>query len=75
MRGQDLYFTQNLYEASYLVCIGCQVKGKERSGNKVRIKFEPDAAQKALGFYNGDKVEARTLTDIYRRLKDYVFEG
>lgn len=69
------YHTQNLYEASFLLCRGFKLSGKEKDGSKVRIGFSGEGVrQAALGYYNGGKVEAKAYSDAYRTLKDFVFE-
>ena len=71
----NLYSTQNLYEAAFCLCRGLKLAGKERKGNKVVVQFQGmSAKEEALKFYNGGKVEAKAYSDAYRTLKDYVFE-
>ncbi len=75
MSVNNLYSTQNLYEAAFCLCRGLKLAGKERQGNKVIVQFQGTAAkEEALKFYNGGKVEAKSYADAYRTLKDYVFE-
>ena len=73
----DGFRTQNLYQASYLVACGFRIVGKERSGQKVTVIFEPhpDIAAAAVSFHNGGvQVEPKALFAAYRDLKDFVFE-
>lgn len=75
MPEQNIYSSQNLYEGAYLLCRGFKLAGKRQQGQKVVVLFEgDDVRSEALKFYNGDKIEAKALTDAYRTLKDYVFE-
>ena len=75
MTINNVYATQNLYEAAFCLCRGLKLAGKERQGNKVIIRFQgAGAEEEALKFYNGAKVEAKKYSDAYRTLKDYVFE-
>ncbi len=69
--------TQSLYEASYLLTRGFRLAGRERSGQKVTLIFEPhpDLAEAVMSFYNnGSRVEPKALFDSYRTLKDYIFQ-
>jgi hypothetical protein len=70
------YRTQNLYEASYLLCRGHRIQGTERLGTKITLLFEGsgEVQQDALGFYNGGRVKAKEYSDAYRTLKDMVFQ-
>ena len=70
------YRTQSLYEASYLLAKGFPLAGKEGVGSKVTILFkdDPKIKDEALSFYNGAKIEAKSFSDCYRTLKDFVFE-
>ena len=79
MRQLDMecgYKTQSLYEASYLLCKGCILAGKQKAGDKYFIIFEDreGAREEALKFYNGAEAAAKLLFDNYRSLKDYIFE-
>jgi len=75
MTQTNTHETQNLYEASFLLCKGFRLAGKKQHGNKVLVLFEgQNVHEEALRFYNGAKVEAKALTDAYRTLKDYIFE-
>ena len=75
MSTNNLYSTQNLYEAAFCLCRGLKLAGKERQGNKVKVLFQGEMAkEEALKFYNGAKVEAKAYSDAYRTLKDFVFE-
>ena len=75
MSVNNLYSTQNLYEAAFCLCRGLKLAGKERQGNKITVQFQgASAKEEALKFYNGAKVEAKAYSDAYRTLKDYVFE-
>ena len=69
------YFTQNLYEASYLACRGFQFIGKQRFGSKTSLLYNnSERLQKAvIDFYAGGTVSAKQFCDWYRTLKDYVF--
>lgn len=68
----DGFRTQNLYQASYLLARGFRIAGKEWSGQKVTVIFEPhpDIDDAAMRFYN----DGKALFDAYRTLKDFVFE-
>lgn len=71
----ETYRTQNLYEAAYLLTKGAKIRGKIRSGKKIILEFEAAKIKEiAMGFYNGDKVQAKQYADNYRNIKDYVFE-
>lgn len=71
----NLYGTQSLYEAAYLLSLGFRLNGKSTERSKVVIFFEGhDVHNKALEFYNGGKVVAKSFADAYRTIKDYVFE-
>ena len=72
----ETYRTQSLYEAAFLVARGFRLAGKERSGSKVTLLFEPhpDLEATVLNFYNGGLVEGKALVDAYRTLKDFIFE-
>lgn len=67
--------TQNLYEAAFLMARGCELVGKEKSGNKVSVLFKNTKKIRAesLSFYNNGMVEGKKYSDCYRTLKDYVF--
>lgn len=74
MGRPERYQTQNLYEAAFCLCQGLKLAGKVQDGKKVVVIFEGSNAQDvALAFYNGGRVEAKSLMDAYRTLKDYVF--
>ncbi len=67
--------TNNLYEASYCLCVGLKMIGKQGIGGKITVLFEgKNAQQKAMKYYNGGKVSAKAYSDAYRTLKDYVFQ-
>ena len=72
----DTFFkTQNLYQASYLLCQGFKLIRTESNGYKVTVIFEgKDIEANALEFYNGGWVEAKAYSDAYRSLKDIVFQ-
>lgn len=71
----DRFVSQNLYQGAFCLCQGLKLSGKINDGKKVTIIFEGKAAQeKAMAFYNGARVEAKSYSDAYRSLKDYVFE-
>jgi len=69
------YFTQNLYEASYLMTKGFKLAGKEKSGGKMTVLFKRTKKldEEAMNFYNGGEVEAKKYSDCYRSLKDFIF--
>ncbi len=76
MVGLDRYGTQNLYEAAYLLAQGMRLVGKERKGNKMVVYLEgQDAQAKAMEFYGKTRIDAKTLFDCYRTLKDFVFQA
>ena len=70
------YRTQSLYEASFLLTRGFKLAGKERFGEKVTLIFEPDPRidEAVLEFHNGGQAEASKLFDVFRRLKDLIFQ-
>ena len=72
----ESFRTQNIYQASFLMCRGLRLVGKEKEGNKFSLIFEgTNVNQEAIKFYNGGaKIEAKAYSDAYRTLKDYVFE-
>ncbi len=75
LEQEQEYYTQNLYEASFLLCSGFKLSGKQKDGSKVRIGFSGEGVrQAALGYYNGGQVEAKAYSDAYRTLKDFIFE-
>lgn len=69
------YKTSNLYEASYLSCLGFHFKAKHRSERKVVLVYPdtPDLQDAIVSFYAGGKVSAKAFCDSYRTLKDFVF--
>jgi len=75
MDNPDITQTQNLYEGSFLLCRGFKLAGKKRDGCKVTICFSgKNVREAALQFYNGGEVAAKSYSDAYRTLKDFVFE-
>jgi len=74
--NQRFFQTQNLYEASFLLCQGCNLAGKKDAGRKMVILFKDSVKVKreSLSFYNGGTVEAKKLFDCYRTLKDFIFQ-
>ena len=77
MEANNIYKTQNLYEASFLMVKGFELVGKEKTLNKVMLLFKNDVEIQGgvLEFYNGEgKVSAKKLSDAYRSLKDFIFE-
>ncbi len=64
-----------MYEATYLLCRGYVLSGKERVGKRTAVLFslKNGIQQAALDYYAGATVEARKFADKYRALKDYVF--
>jgi hypothetical protein len=71
----DQFVTQNLYLGSFCLCQGLKLVGKSLEGKKISIVFEGNAAkERAMAFYSGAVVEAKTFSDAYRSLKDFVFE-
>ena len=71
------HITQNLYEASFLMAKGYKIERKEKRGIKTSLVFldqKIDLDKIALGFYNGEKIEAKLLFDCFRTLKDMIFE-
>jgi len=76
MPSANLYETQNLYEAAYCLAKGMRLVGKVRVGKRVAIHLEgKDSHLEAMKFYGTTKVDAKTLFDCYRRLKDFIFQG
>lgn len=72
-----MYKTVSLYEASYLICEGFHIAGREVDKGKVTILFEyaPGLDQKVMSFHNGNgKASAKELFNAYRSLKDFVFD-
>ena len=75
MGNEEVYGTQNLYEAAFCLSKGFKLAGKERQGQKVVVQFRgKNVREEALKFYNGAKIEAKAYSDAYRTLKDFVFE-
>ena len=73
-KDEEVFETQNLYQAAYLMCHGFKFVGKRDDGRKVTVIFKGKDIEKiAFDFYNGAKVDAKLLTDSYRSLKDAVF--
>jgi len=76
MNDPNVYSTSNLYEASYCLAVGMRLKGKERQGNKFVVTLEgANAPTKAMEFYGKTRIDAKTLFDSYRTLKDFVFQN
>ena len=75
MRTEETYRTSNLYEATYLLCRGYALAGKERIGKRTAVLFalKNGVQQAALDYYAGATVEARKFADKYRALKDFIF--
>lgn len=74
MKNEEIFKTQNLYQAAFLMSKGFKFIRKEDTGNKVTVVFSGKNIEKeAFEFFNGAKVEAKLLTDSYRSLKDAVF--
>lgn len=76
LQADNYYRTQSLYEASYLLAKGFSLAGKEGTGNKITILFKdaPKIRDEVLNFYNKAKIEAKSYSDCFRTLKDFVFE-
>ena len=70
------YFSNNLYESSYLIAKSFKVLGFTRQGRKVAVRFPktPELEKASLDYFNGGLVSAIKFTDAYRRLKDAVFQ-
>lgn len=69
------YTTQSLYQGSYCMTVGLKIKNKEQRGDKYSVTFEGDNAEEtAMKFYSKTKVDAKTLFDNYRNLKDFIFQ-
>ena len=74
-QADETYRTSNLYEASYLLCRGYGLAGKEKVGKRTAVLFlaKNGLRQATLDYYAGAMVEARQFADRYRALKDYIF--
>jgi len=76
MSDANLYATQSLYQAAYCLTKGIRLVGKERTGKKMTVYLEgKDSHLVAMEFYGKTRVDAKTLFDCYRTLKDFVFQG
>lgn len=74
VRGMNIYETLNLAEASYLYARGFKFNGSEKRGSRTVFFFEGcDVRSKAIEFYNGGQIEAKSILDAYRTLKDVIF--
>ena len=74
-KPEAVYFTKNLYEASYLLARGFKLSGTKREGNKVVVIFEGEnVGTEAMRYYNNEPVGSKILFDSFRCLKDLVFE-
>ena len=75
MNQTELFDTQSIYQAAFCLCIGLKLDDIDRrNGSKVTFVFEGEnASKKALGFYNGVKVEAQEYSESMRSLKDMIF--
>lgn len=75
MNSENTYATQNLYEASYLMARKFKLVGKVANGTKMMVGFEGEGVkQAALDFYADKKIGAKSFSDSYRTLKDYIFQ-
>jgi len=77
METHDVYKCKNLFECAFLMTKGFDLIGKEKTENKVMLLFKDTEEIQAgvLEFYNGEgKVSAKKFSDMYRSLKDYIFE-
>ena len=77
METPGVYKCQNLYECSFLMAKGFDLIGKEKTANKVMLLFKDnkEIQESVLQFYNGEgKISAKKFSDMYRSLKDYIFE-
>ena len=67
------YRTQSLYEASFLLVRGFRLAGREQTGRKVTIIFEPDTKidGAVMEFYNGGHTinGEKTFEFLHRHLK------
>ncbi len=75
MDSVELFETQSIFQAAFCLCQGLKLQDMDRrAGVKVTFVFEgKDASKKALGFYNGTKVEAQRYSENFRSLKDMIF--
>ena len=66
-----------MYEATYLLCQGYRLAGKEKVGKRTAVLFMATNGlqQATLDYYAGAVVEARQFADRYRALKDYIFSN
>ncbi len=66
-----------MYEATYLLCQGYRLAGKEKGGKRTAVLFMATngLCQATLNYYAGAVVEARQFADRYRALKDYIFSN
>lgn len=73
--ADETYRTSNLYEATFLLCLGYTPAGKEKAGKRTAVLFpmKNGIRQAALDYYAGATVEARKFADKYRALKDFIF--
>ena len=75
MKEPERFSTRAIFQAAFCLCLGLKLVDLDRSGSKVTFVFEGvDAQKKALGFYNGTKVEAQAYSDNFRSLKDMIFQ-
>ena len=75
MKDSQVYETENLYEASYLLCRGFKLAGKRREGNKFVVLIEgKNVEQESLKYYHNEPSGSKMLFDAYRSLKDFVFQ-
>ncbi|GEM_PF-4778639 len=70
------YFSENLYESSFLIAKNFKVLGFIKQSRKVAVRFlkSPELEKASLAYFNGGSVSAIKFTDAYRRLKDAVFQ-
>lgn len=75
MKDSEVYATENLYEAAYLLSRGFKLAGKRREGNKFVVLIEgKNVEQESLQYYHNEPSGSKTLFDSYRSLKDFVFQ-
>ena len=75
MTESEVYATENLYEAAYLLSRGFRLVGKRREGNKFVVLIEGQNVQEeSLDYYHNAPSGSKTLFDSYRCLKDFIFQ-